>query len=79
MTFQEWWEKSGKEIDPEDGEEMKEFGKRMAYLAWRGSFEDVASGMSDARKIIEKVGTTGIEHANEQADRWLKKWFPEWL
>lgn len=33
-------------------------------------------GMDLARRIIEKVGTTGIEYAHKEAVEWLKKYYP---
>lgn len=39
---------------------------------------EVVQAMTEARKIIEKVGTTGIEHQHRQADEWMKKYFPNW-
>lgn len=36
-------------------------------------------GMEAAMRIIEKVGTTGIEHAHADADAWLKRYYPSRL
>lgn len=34
--------------------------------------------LEEAMKIIQKVGTTGINHCHGAADEWMTRYFPAW-
>jgi len=41
--------------------------------------EQCKAALDTAMLIIEKVGTTGIEHAHQEAERWMKRYYPAWV
>lgn len=41
--------------------------------------EQCKAALDSALLIIEKVGTTGIEHAHQEAARWMQRYYPAWV
>lgn len=40
--------------------------------------EEAKNALQEAMVIIECVGTTGIYRQYERAEKWMKKYFPNW-
>lgn len=53
-----------------------------SYIELRGgttvTLEQAKEALDEAMQIIEKVGTTGIEHSHEQATKWMMRYYPQW-
>lgn len=41
--------------------------------------EQCKDALDSALLIIAKVGTTGIEHAHQEAERWMQRYYPAWV
>lgn len=52
------------------------------YITLRGglqvSADEAKKALDSAMEIIEKVGTTGINHCHEKAGEWMLKYYPMW-
>ena len=62
---------SNREIHP-----FRNIALRGGQLLSKGESADALNG---AMEIIEKVGTTGIEHCHRAAEKWMKAYYPSFV